>query len=171
MADSAIDPLQFREVLGHFPTGVTVITACTTEGEPVGFTIGSFSSVSLDPPLVGFLPMILSDRWPDIRDAGVFCVNVLGADQSELCWRFARKSVEEPFDGVAWRRSATTGSPILEGAIAWIDCAIADVVEAGDHFFVTGRVLQLEHAAAESAPAPLLFYRGKLGEFAEHEAS
>lgn len=167
MAESTIDPLKFRQVLGHFPTGVTVITACTAEDTPVGITIGSFTSVSLEPALVGFLPMIHSDRWPDIRDAGVFCVNVLGADQGELCWRFARKSADDPFDGLEWRRSAATGAPILEGAIAWIDCAIEDVVEAGDHYFVTGRVLQLEHAAAESEPNPLLVFRGKLGEFIE----
>jgi 3-hydroxy-9,10-secoandrosta-1,3,5(10)-triene-9,17-dione monooxygenase reductase component len=113
MADLSIDPLQFRRVLGYFPTGVTVVTACTAQGRPVGVTIGSFSSVSLDPPLVGFLPMINSDRWPEIRTTGVFCVNVLAADQGELCWQFARTTVEEPFDGVEWRPSTATGSPIL----------------------------------------------------------
>ncbi len=169
MTDNPIDPAQFRQVLGHFPTGVTVITACTSEGTGVGLTIGSFTSVSLDPPLVGFLPMVNSDRWPDIRDAGAFCVNILSATQGELCWRFARKSVTNPFDGVDWQRSAATGSPVLAGAIAWIDCSIADVVEAGDHYFVIGRVLQLDHVAAESKPNPLLFFRGKLGEFIEHE--
>jgi flavin reductase (DIM6/NTAB) family NADH-FMN oxidoreductase RutF len=169
MADSEIDPLQFRRVLGYFPTGVTVVTACTGNGDPVGLTIGSFTSVSLDPPLVGFLPMILSDRWPEIRATGVFCVNVLGSRQDELCWRFARTSIEAPFGGVEWRQSAATGSPILAGAIAWIDCSIEDVIEAGDHHFVIGRVLELEHAEPESDPNALLFFRGKLGEFAEHE--
>jgi flavin reductase (DIM6/NTAB) family NADH-FMN oxidoreductase RutF len=169
MADSPIDPLQFRRVLGYFPTGVTVVTACTAEGLPVGVTIGSFSSVSLDPPLVGFLPMIHSDRWPEIRATGVFCVNVLSSTQGELCWQFARTTVEEPFDGVEWRPSEATGSPILAGAIAWIDCEIEDVVVAGDHHFVTGRVLQLEHVSPESEPNALLFFRGKLGEFTQHE--
>lgn len=169
MADGDLDPLQFRRVLGYFPTGVTVVTGCTGDGSPVGVTIGSFTSVSLDPPLVGFLPMIQSDRWPDIRTSGSFCVNVLGADQGELCWRFARTSVERPFEGIAWQPSRKTGSPILAGAIAWIDCSIEAVIEAGDHHFVTGRVLELEHAAPESEPNALLFFRGKLGEFVEHE--
>ena len=169
MADAAIDPLVFRHVLGHFPTGVTVITACTADGSPVGLTIGSFCSVSLDPPLVGFLPMILSDRWPDIRDAGTFCVNVLSSAQTELCWRFARKSVEAPFDGIEWRWSEVTGSPILAGVLAWIDCSIEAVVDTGDHHFVMGRVVQLQDVAGESEPNPLLFFRGKLGEFSQHE--
>ncbi|MSX92804.1 MAG: flavin reductase, partial [Actinobacteria bacterium] len=80
----SIDPAKFRQVLGHFPTGVTVVTATKADGTPVGLTIGSFTSVSLDPPLVGFLPTVDSDRWADIDDTGSFCVNVLGADQGEL---------------------------------------------------------------------------------------
>lgn len=169
MADSQLDPLLFRRVLGYFPTGVTVVTACSEGGAPVGLTIGSFTSVSLDPPLVGFLPMVHSERWPEIRATGAFCVNVLGADQGELCWRFARTNIEEPFDGVRWVRSAGTGSPIIEGAIAWIDCSIEDVVVAGDHHFVTGRVLALQHVEPETEPNPLLFFRGKLGDFNQHE--
>jgi len=169
MADLSLDPLLYRRVLGYFPTGVTVVTACTADRAPVGVTIGSFSSVSLDPPLVGFLPMIHSDRWPEIRAAGVFCVNVLNADQGDLCWQFARTNIVEPFDGVAWRPSAATGSPIIDGVIAWIDCSIEDVIVAGDHHFVTGRVLQLEHVSPESDPNALLFYRGKLGEFKQHD--
>lgn len=168
MADS-IDPIQYRQVLGHFPTGVTVVTACTVDGVPVGITIGSFTSVSLDPPLVGFLPMVNSDRWPGMRTAGTFCVNVLAADQGALCWRFAKANLEDQFAGVEWRRSNATGSPILAGAIAWIDCSIEGVVDAGDHHFVIGRVLELEHIAAESEPNALLFFRGKLGKFLEHE--
>ncbi|CAB4364651.1 MAG: flavin reductase [Actinobacteria bacterium] len=161
----SIDPAKFRQVLGHFPTGVTVVTATKADGTPVGLTIGSFTSVSLDPPLVGFLPTVDSDRWADIDDTGSFCVNVLGADQGELCWRFAKSSIEQPFEGVDWQPSAITGSPVLDGAIAWIDCRIEHVVEAGDHVFVLGRVLELEHAAPEHDPNPLLFFRGKLGDF------
>ena len=169
MADAAIDPLEFRHVLGHFPTGVTVITACAADGSPAGLTIGSFCSVSLDPPLVGFLPMVNSDRWPDIRDAGAFCVNVLSSEQTELCWRFARKSVEAPFEGIEWRRSERTGSPILDGVLAWIDCSIESVIDAGDHHFVIGRVVQLQHVVGATEPNPLVFFRGKLGEFSQHE--
>jgi len=161
----SIDPALFRQVLGHFPTGVTVVTATEADGHPVGFTIGSFTSVSLDPPLVGFLPMTDSSRWKAIEATGSFCVNVLGCLQDALCWQFAKSSIAEPFDGVDWRPSPITGSPILPDAIAWIDCSIEQVVEAGDHQFVMGRVLEMEHAHPDLDPVPLLFYRGKVGRF------
>ena len=163
----SIDSMTYRQVLGHFPTGVTVITG-SADGEPVGFTIGSFASVSLDPPLVGFLPMVTSDRWAKIAATGSFCVNVLGADQGDLCWQFAKGSIEHPFEGVEWTPSEHTGSPILAGAIAWMDCTIEQVVDAGDHYFVMGRLVGLHHVDAEANPAPLLFFRGKLGGFAAH---
>lgn len=162
-----IDPATYRQVLGHFPTGVTVVTGMTGD-EPVGFTIGSFTSVSLDPPLVGFLPMTNSERWNQIRSSGSFCVNILGQAHDSLCWQFSKSSIEHPFEGVAWHRSDATGSPVLDEAIAWIDCTITEVVDAGDHHFVMGRVEQLEHAHPESDPMPLLFYRGKLGRFTQH---
>ena len=160
-----VDASQFRHVLGHFPTGVTVVTACSADGTPVGFTIGSFTSVSLEPPLVGFLPMVTSERWAAIRATGSFCVNVLGSNQGDLCWQFAKSSIEHPFEGVDWTPSPITGSPILPGAIAWIDCRISQVVPAGDHVFVMGRVLDLEHVHPDLDPVPLLFYRGKVGRF------
>lgn len=168
----SIDSATFRQVLGHFPTGVTIITASNTDGTtrrgPVGFTIGSFVSVSLDPPLVGFLPMVTSERWHAIEETGRFCVNVLGADQGDLCWRFAKSSIEEPFEGVQWTPSAITGSPVLDGVIAWIDCEIAEVVDAGDHKFVMGRVLDLAHVAPDTDPNPLLFFKGSVGGFSRH---
>lgn len=165
----SIDPMTFRKVLGHFPTCVTVVTATTASGEPIGLTIGSFTSVSLDPPLVGFLPQIDSDRWAAIQATGNFAVNELGADQGELCWTFARSSVEFPFEGVSWRPSPTTGSPLIDGSVAWIDCSIEGVVDAGDHHFVLGRVLDLQHTEVVADPEPLLFYRGQLGHFAPNE--
>jgi 3-hydroxy-9,10-secoandrosta-1,3,5(10)-triene-9,17-dione monooxygenase reductase component len=160
----SIDPMKFRQVLGHFPTGVTVVTGAL-DGEPVGFTIGSFTSVSLDPPLVGFLPMVTSERWHRIRASGAFCVNVLGDDQGDLCWQFAKSSIEQPFEGVAWHPSDVTGSPVLDAAIAFMDCTIDEVYDAGDHHFVMGRVVELEHADEETKPVPLLFYKGGLGRF------
>lgn len=160
----SIDPLRYRAVLGHFPTGVTVVTGMC-DGTPVGFTIGSFTSVSLDPPLVGFLPMVTSDRWASIRASGAFCVNVLGTDHGELCWQFAKTSVEQPFEGVGWKPAPATGSPLLDGVVAWMDCTIEEVVPAGDHHFVMGRIQELDHLAAEHEPAPLLFFRGQLGQF------
>jgi 3-hydroxy-9,10-secoandrosta-1,3,5(10)-triene-9,17-dione monooxygenase reductase component len=159
----SIDPAYYREVLSFFPTGVTVVTGIDGE-RPIGFTIGSFTSVSLDPPLVGFLPMKESDRWGDIHRSGSFCVNVLNSAQGALCWQFAKSTIEEPFEGVGWSPSPTTGSPVLDDALAWIDCAIEHVVEAGDHWFVMGRVIEMAHTAAE-APDPLLFFCGRLGHF------
>lgn len=163
----SIDPMKYRQVLGHFPTGVTVVTGIL-DGEPVGFTIGSFTSVSLDPPLVGFLPMVTSDRWHKIRASGSFCVNVLGHDQGDLCWQFAKSSIEQPFEGVAWHPSDITGSPVLDAAIAFMDCTIDEVYDAGDHHFVMGRVVELEHADPDTEPLPLLFYKGGLGRFQAH---
>ena len=85
----SFDAKQFRTVLGHFPTGVTIVSGITN-GEPAGFTIGSFTSVSLEPPMVGFLPMVTSDTWAAIEPSGSFCVNVLSLAQADLCWRFAK---------------------------------------------------------------------------------
>ena len=158
------DSARFRQVLGHFPTGVTIVTGMAGD-QPAGFTIGSFTSVSLDPPLVGFLPMVDSDRWAAIKSVGAFCVNVLGAHQAELCWQFAKSSIAEPFEGVYWHASAGTGSPIIDGVIAWIDCTIEGIVDAGDHHFVLGRVVDLDHVEAATEPNPLLFYRGQVGRF------
>jgi len=161
----SIEPAKYRQVLGHFPTGVTVITGINGS-QPIGFTIGSFASVSLDPPLVGFLPMITSDRWAKIVTSNAFCVNVLSADQGELCWQFAKTSVDNPFEGVAWTPAPVTGSPMIDGAIAWMDCTIEGVLDAGDHHFVMGRIQEFEHTDGED-PIPLLFYRGKLGSFVQ----
>ena len=108
---AAFDSLRFRQVLGHFPTGVTVVTGLA-EGRPSGLTIGSFTSVSLEPPLVGFLPAFSSDSWQEIAPSGAFCVNVLADDQVDLCWRFAKES-DDRFEGVEWVLAPTTGSPIL----------------------------------------------------------
>jgi len=163
----SIDPMKYRQVLGHFPTGVTVVTG-RLDGVPVGFTIGSFTSVSLDPPLVGFLPMVTSDRWHKIRESGAFCVNVLGNGHDDICWRFSKSSIEEPFEGVEWHPSPITGSPVLDAAIAYMDCTISEVYDAGDHHFVMGHVVELEHAHPDTDPQPLLFFRGKLGEFVPH---
>jgi 3-hydroxy-9,10-secoandrosta-1,3,5(10)-triene-9,17-dione monooxygenase reductase component len=161
---------EFRTVLGHFPTGVTVVTAIDpSDGDPipVGLTIGSFTSVSLEPPLVGFLPQTDSDTWKAIERSGRFVVNELNCEQGELCWRFAKSGNEqERFDGVGWR-PAPSGAPILDQAVAWIDCEIEGVHEMGDHYFVLGRVTDLGADPVESGepPLPLLFYRGALGRF------
>ncbi len=154
------DAAKFRQVLGHFPTGVTVITAAGENG-PVGLAVGSFASVSLDPPLVAFFPDRGSASWPRIEASGSFCVNVLAEDQEDVCRRFASKA-DDKFAGLGWK-PAGSGAPRLDGVLAWIDCDIESVTEAGDHFCVTGRVRALE---VGHDGGPLLFFRGGYGRFA-----
>ncbi|WP_127480937.1 flavin reductase family protein [Nocardioides pantholopis] len=147
---------RFRDVLGRFASGVTVVTALS-DGVPVGMTCQSFSSVSLDPPLVLFVPALTSRAWPRIRRAGQFCVSILAADQTALSQRMASRDAEK-FAGVGWVPSPVSGSPALEGALAHVDCAVHAVHAAGDHDVVIGRVLALD--AVDGDPRPLLFYRG-----------
>lgn len=160
MSAQSFDSARYRQVLGHFPTGVTVITAAP-DGVPVGMAVGSFSSVSLDPPLVAFFAGRGSSSWPKIEASGAFCVNILAEDQEELCRRFASKE-EDKFAGLGWS-AAGSGSPVLEGVLAWIDCDIESVIEAGDHYGVIGRVRDLSVGHDGS---PLVFFRGGYGRFA-----
>ena len=157
----AIDGAAFRRVLGHHPTGVSVVTAVGTDGMPLGMAVGSFTSVSLDPPLVAFLPDKRSSTWPGIEAAGKFCVNVLAADQEAVCRRFSRSGAGK-FDGVSHRLS-DNASPVLDDVVAWIDCSLYAVHEAGDHFIAIGRVVALDVVRPER---PLLFFKGGYGEFA-----
>lgn len=155
-----IDPDHFRSVLGHYPTGVSVVSGWREEGRAAGLAIGTFTSVSLEPALVGFCPAMRSGSWPLMRRFGRFCVNVLGADQLDLCERFAAPGAGK-FDGVPHRVSAS-GLPVLEGIIAAIECDIAAEHEAGDHHVVIGRVIALDILRSGD---PLLFYRGAYGTF------
>jgi 3-hydroxy-9,10-secoandrosta-1,3,5(10)-triene-9,17-dione monooxygenase reductase component len=156
-----IDSQRFREVLGQYPTGVAIVTAAQADGSAVGFAVGSFTSVSLDPPLVAFMADRHSTSWPKIQATGSFCANVLAAEQEHVCRRFASKSPDK-FAEVRWS-PAGSGSPIVDGAMAWIDCDIHAVHEAGDHYIVIGKVRDL----ARSAPSPpLLFFQGHYGSFA-----
>jgi 3-hydroxy-9,10-secoandrosta-1,3,5(10)-triene-9,17-dione monooxygenase reductase component len=157
---TSIDSGKYRQVLGHFTTGVTVITAAAEAG-PVGLAVGSFSSVSLDPPLVGFFADKGSTSWPKIEGTGSFCVNILGEHQEDVCRRFASKEPDK-FAGLGWKATGS-GSPLIDDVIAWIDCDIDQVVQAGDHFLVLGAVRELD--VAHDGP-PLLFFRGGYGRFA-----
>jgi flavin reductase (DIM6/NTAB) family NADH-FMN oxidoreductase RutF/DNA-binding IclR family transcriptional regulator len=155
------DPKWFRQVLGQYPTGVCVITAQPGDVTPAGMAVGSFTSVSLDPPLVAFFPDRSSTSWPKIRAASRFCVNILSADQEHICRRFASKA-ENKFEGLD-HRSSNGGPPIISGVVAWMDCDLYSVQEAGDHFIVLGLVRELQ---IESASLPLLFFQGGYGRFA-----
>jgi 3-hydroxy-9,10-secoandrosta-1,3,5(10)-triene-9,17-dione monooxygenase reductase component len=153
-----VDEARFREVLGHFATGVTVVTA-VEEGVPVGFTCQAFSSLSLDPPMVALAPAKTSTSWPRMVKAGAFCVNILADDQEDLCRGFA-VSGGDKFAGVAWHLGEA-GTPVLDGAVAWVECELDAVFDAGDHELVTGRVLHL----GVGSGGPLLYYRGGYGRF------
>jgi 3-hydroxy-9,10-secoandrosta-1,3,5(10)-triene-9,17-dione monooxygenase reductase component len=143
---------EFRKVLGHFCTGVTVITG---EG-PVGFACQAFAALSLDPPLVLFCPGRDSGTWQAISASGRFCVNVLAEDQQELSAKFGRAGAGK-FVGTAWS-PAPSGATILDGALTWIDCDVEEVRDGGDHHVVIGRVRRLGPCRDAQ---PLLFYRGR----------
>jgi 3-hydroxy-9,10-secoandrosta-1,3,5(10)-triene-9,17-dione monooxygenase reductase component len=155
---NAITGETFRQVLGHLPTGVTVITADTRDGR-AGMTANSVTSVSLEPPLILFCPAKSSATWPLIRDAGRFCVNVMASHHQELTRAFARKGVDR-FAGVEVVERAA--GPALSDAVAWLDCDLYDEHDAGDHTVVLARVLELE---AQSDRSPLVFFQGRYGTF------
>lgn len=150
---------RFKEALGHFATGVTVVTALE-EGDPVGFTCQAFTSLSLEPPMVALAPAKSSTSWPRIARAGAFCVNILSEHQEALSRVFA-VSGSDKFKGVEWRQ-AVRGSPVLEGSLAWVECRLESIHDAGDHELVIGNVIEL----GVTEGRPLLFYRGGFGTFA-----
>ena len=157
-----LDAIQFdafKSVMSRFSTGVVVVTA-TDEGLPVGLTCQSLCSLSLDPPLILFCPAKSSASWPRIRNSGYFCVNVLAQHQHDLSRRFA-KSGGPKFDGVSWR-AGPLGSPRLDEAIAYIDCQVEAIHDAGDHEITVGRVLALD----QREDAPLIFYRNQYRQLA-----
>ena len=159
-----IDPKHFRDVLGSYPTGVCVVTAVTADGQKLGLAVGSFTSISLDPPLVGFLPDKKSRSWEQMAPIGRFCVNVLGSEQLEACRRFASRH-EDKFEGIS-HGETPGGLPLLDDVLAWIECDIAQSIEIGDHLLVVGAVRAMERNGEGS---PLIFHRGGYHALAEIE--
>jgi 3-hydroxy-9,10-secoandrosta-1,3,5(10)-triene-9,17-dione monooxygenase reductase component len=155
---SGLDQARFREVLGHFATGVTIVTALE-EGVPVGFSCQSFAALSLDPPMVILAPAKSSTSWPRIAKAGAFCVNILGEHQEAVCRAFAISGGDK-FDGVTWTEGVT-GSPRIDGSLATVECTLGQIFEGGDHELVTGHVVAMDVGDG----GPLLFYRGGFGHF------
>lgn len=149
----------YRHVLSHFATGVTVITS-SYRGQPLGFTVNSFCSVSLEPMLVSFCASNSSGTWPLIKAAGNFCVNILSENQREVCATFTRKDADR-FLQTSYRLSVS-GMPIIDGILAWIECSIGTVLPAGDHVIVLGQVHNLESVADGN---PLVWSKGKFGTF------
>jgi 3-hydroxy-9,10-secoandrosta-1,3,5(10)-triene-9,17-dione monooxygenase reductase component len=155
----APDSATYRTVLGHFATGVVIVTAVDGD-EPVGMACNSFTSVSLEPPLVLFCAAKSSSTWPRIQGAGKWAANVLDDDGEETCRLFAQKGADR-FERAAYA-PGRTGSPILEDALAFIDCETLVEHDAGDHVIVVGRVVELGY---QPEGKPLLFYRGGYGRF------
>ncbi|MBU39916.1 MAG: monooxygenase [Acidimicrobiaceae bacterium] len=154
-----IDGNEYRKVLGRYPTGVTLVTSSSSEG-PQAMVIGSFVSVSMEPPLVGFLPGKDSNTWKKMENENKFCVNVLSDQQESVANAFFRKE-NDPWEVIPWYESAE-GLPAIEGSLASIDCSLFSVVEAGDHWFVTGQVLG---AKIMETGSPLLFLGGSYGQY------
>lgn len=156
----SIDPMTYREALGHYPTGVAIVTATLPSGAHTGMVVGTFSSVSLDPPLVAFMPMKSSRSFEAMRESDSFCINVLAADQLDQCRSFTTPK-EDKFEGIPWH-PAPSGAPILDDAVSWIDCSFHSVLEGGDHWIVLGEISDL---AVQRTTLPLLFFQGGYGRF------
>jgi flavin reductase (DIM6/NTAB) family NADH-FMN oxidoreductase RutF len=156
-----IDSRRFRSVLGRFATGVVAITAIDPEtGTPTGLAANSFTSVSLNPPLVGFCVAHTSTTWPRLRSAERHCINILSELQTEVCLQLAAKGVDK-FTDLKWTTSPS-GSPVLDGALAWVECSVQTEYTAGDHMIVVAHVHHLDkHEDGE----PLIFYKGGYGRF------
>lgn len=154
---------EFRHVLGHFGSGLTIVTSLAHQhgdpagAEPIGFTCQSFSSLSLDPPLVMFCASRASTTWPRIEESGQFCVNLLSAENRELSQSFALSGTDR-FHGVDWRPAPGSGLPVLPHVLGWIDCALRESFAEGDHYVVVGQVRDLD---VDSSLSPLVFFRGR----------
>jgi 3-hydroxy-9,10-secoandrosta-1,3,5(10)-triene-9,17-dione monooxygenase reductase component len=153
-----IEPADFRHVLGHYPTGVAVVTAAGPEG-PVGMACNSFTAVSLDPPLVAVCPAKSSETWPQIRAAERFTINLMNRDHGAVVREFARKGADR-FAAVS--HHLRDCGPALDEALGWIGCELQAEHDAGDHTIALGRVLALE---ARADREPLVFFRGAYGTF------
>ncbi len=158
MSADELGHAHYREVLGRFATGVTVVTTLDADG-PSGFTCQAFLSLSLDPELVAFAAGTSSRTWQRIQRAGRLCINLLSDRQESLARVFAEKT-EHKFEGVGWHRSPL-GMPLLEGTVGWIECELVEVHPAGDHALAVAKV----GALGSGDGHPLVFYRGGYGTF------
>jgi flavin reductase (DIM6/NTAB) family NADH-FMN oxidoreductase RutF len=155
-----VAPDDFRRVLGHFATGVTILTTTDAEARPTGLTVSAFCSVSLDPPQILVCVDHKSQSYPALRDGTSFAVNILGSEHESVSRRFATTRLDK-FDGVAWSRG-TLGVPLIEGALAHLECRTVSRHVEGDHTILVGRVEEARNGAGE----PLLYFRGKYGRLA-----
>lgn len=154
----SIDRRAFRDALGHYASGITIISGLL-DGTPVGFTCQSFYSVSIDPPLVSFSVMKTSSSWPKIRPLTDFSINLLSWDQLEVSDTFGRSSVDR-WANVKWTQSPH-GNPIIDDALVWLDCSLFAEHEAGDHWIVICNVKNIASPSDDKNRLPLLFYKGR----------
>lgn len=166
LPNTTIEPLSFREALGHYASGITVITS-HLDGEPIGFTCQSFYSVSTSPPLVSFSVMASSASYPKIRQAGRFVVNILSGEQAGISNQFARKGTDK-WHAVEWQQSPL-GNPIIAGSLHWLDCKIHAEHAAGDHLIVIGEVKAFS-LQATAVTQPLLYFKGQYCNIATQSA-
>jgi flavin reductase (DIM6/NTAB) family NADH-FMN oxidoreductase RutF len=150
-----IGPDEFRRVLGHFATGVTIVTTCDADARPSGLTVSAFAALSLDPPLVLVCVDHKSQTYPALRERGRFAVNVLSLGQEAISRRFASTRLDK-FDGLVYRLS-DLGLPLLEAALAHIECVTVSTHVEGDHTIFVGRV----ERTAVGHGDPLLYFRGQ----------
>jgi flavin reductase (DIM6/NTAB) family NADH-FMN oxidoreductase RutF len=152
-----IDARAFRDALGLYASGITIITGRDEQG-PIGFTCQSFYSVSTSPPLISFSVMKTSTTYPRIRQTGTFAVNVLSSHQQDMSDQFARKGTDK-WAGIRWG-STRAGNPVLEDTLMWLDCEIWAEHDAGDHLIVLGRVTEMRPTDGH-ALEPLLYFKGR----------
>lgn len=155
-----MDSSEFRRILGHWATGVSVVGARTAEGAVYGLTANAVTSVSLEPALVLTCVETGADTHNAIAAAGAFSINMLSAQQETLARRFAADDVTAKFEGVGWR-TEVTGAPVLEDVLAWLDCTVWAQYPAGDHTIYVGEV----QAGNARDGLPLVYYRGGFGRF------
>lgn len=163
LATPALDARRFRDTLGHYASGITIVTG-HDGAEPIGFTCQSFYSVSVDPPLVSFSVMKTSTTYPRIRQMGRFAVNVLACDQTHVSGQFARKGTDK-WAGIDWT-AAASGNPVIADTLMWVDCEAWAEYDAGDHWIVVGKVLELSPEGWHSGE-PLLFFKGQYRQLRE----
>ena len=152
---SGPDAVLFRHVLGHYPTGVAVITALTPSG-PVGLSMNSFTSVSLTPPLVLFCPALSSGTWPQLREVGKIAINVLSAGQESVSRLFASR-VDDRFANLAWS-AGSNGAPLIDDALGWLECTVHAEYPAGDHSVVIAEIGRM--GVHSEIDEPLVYFRG-----------
>lgn len=152
----------FKEAMGSYPTGVTVVTAKTAEGKPVGMTVNSFTSVSIEPLLVSWSIDKRSGSLEFFMDANRFAVNILAADQADVCWTFASRDETDRFDKTEWT-DTDYDLPVIDGAFAQFECRKVQQIEAGDHYILIGEVQKITKNDKE----PLLYYKREIGPIEE----